>query len=279
MNIMNTNHPQIQHESATNRQETLNSDEAKSSEEAIPLIFPPKVPSVDNTLILLDWDDTVFPTSVICDILSKSDANGYVLMDNYQIALLRKLGALTHALLAQLIDMYGAKHIRVVTNSLRGWVKQSVSCAACITKVYTQIEALLFDHISVQSAQTLYNNNAEGSTPLDWKRQCIQSILTDSKLSYSHIISIGDRWEDHLSVKQSMSLYSKSVVNPMHHIIKLKSDPDLNDMVNQMQYIQTCFHHMLSAKELSQPVVLDYHREEINYYLNNGENTLKNTHI
>eukprot|EP01084_Bolivina_argentea_P188957 325107_1 len=181
------------------------------------------------------------------------------LVDNHQIALLHKLGTLTLSLLTQLIRRYGANHIHIVTNAVFGWIKDSLSYAECIVQVYAQIQKLVTDQrITVQSTY-----NVEG------KRSYIDSILNgkQSNKMYSHIISIGHSWKHHVAVKQSISRYLVSANHPMHHIVKLKRDPTLNDMINQMLYIQTCFDHVFDVAQMHQPVILDYHREEINHYL------------
>eukprot|EP01083_Nonionella_stella_P028086 77340_1 len=280
MDVMNTDQPQIQPELATNHFETLNDDEMKSEEGmqsgSSPIMLSTTIDpnDTDNTLILLDWDDTLFPTSTICDILSKTDGNGMALVRDCQIMLLHKLGVLTLSFLTQLIRQYGANRIHIVTNSLSGWIKDSLSYAVCIAPVYAQIEKLLSDHcITMESAQTMFAEKLEGSTPLVWKRLCFNSILNENEAKakvYSHVISIGDQWTDHLATKQSIRIHSdkNSTTRPMHHIIKLKTQPNLHDMVNEMLYIQTCFEQLFVKKKITQPVIVDYHREEINHCLN-----------
>eukprot|EP01084_Bolivina_argentea_P139714 245766_1 len=266
-------------------------------------ICPDEYPSNDNIcnqnddlLVLLDWDDTLFPTTVIVQILQNRDGNGFALVSDDDIQLLDKLGYLTLQLLTKLINKYDSNNIYIVTNSLNGWIADSLAFAACISKVYKEIELLLAENnITMQSAQSLYankcnnntsmdknnndnnNNNLETveqsvSSPIIWKQLCFTQLLNGNKTksSYKHIISIGDQWTDHHSVKQCINSLQYT---PIHHIIKLKMDPNLNDMINEILYVDTCFNQIFdviasknNTTECIQPVIIDYHREEMKYH-------------
>merc|ERR1719458_799813 len=97
----------------------------------------------DNLLILLDWDDTLFPTSFITQILSSRDTDDVVLVSDDHIEYVNKLGNNTFLLLNELITRYGSNNIHIVTNSLNGWIKDSLYYASCISKIYKDIESLL----------------------------------------------------------------------------------------------------------------------------------------
>eukprot|EP01083_Nonionella_stella_P239901 839172_1 len=145
-----------------------------------------------NSLILLDWDDTLFPTSIIVEILGNRDKNGFALVCDADIELLNKLGTITLELLQHLINKYGSNNIHIVTNSLQGWIKDSLSFASCISKVYKQIDQLLINNnITMDSAQTIYGKK-ENSTPTIWKILCFKNIFENKSQSYKHFISIGD---------------------------------------------------------------------------------------
>jgi hypothetical protein len=234
---------------------------------------------IENVLILLDWDDTLFPTTSIVGILKNSDKNGFALVCDDDIELLNTLGATTLNLLTHLIDTYGANNIHIVTNSLQGWIKDSLQFAACISKIYKQIQALLYtNNITMDSAQSIHGHK-ENSTPVMWKQLCFESILYQKKsyASYSHVVSIGDQWTDHHSVKQSMhalNITASSTLTaraPIHHIIKLKMTPNLSDMINEILYVSTCFSQIFdvisdeNCPYFGNPVIVDYHDEEIKY--------------
>ena len=246
-----------------------------------------------SLLILLDWDDTLFPTTMINEILHSRDKNDLALVRDDQITYLQRLGKLTLVLLTQLINKYGANSIHIVTNSLNGWITESLAYASCITPIYKQIELLLItNNITMQSAQSLYAKKIKNSTPTQWKQYCFDKIIDINK--YHHILSIGDQWTDHYAVKQSLaSLFEhitknnhqnddKPIHKPCHHVIKLKMTPSVNDMINEILYIQACFtqiFNIISHKKLPyynhpssiRPVIIDYHNEELKH-LNNYQN-------
>eukprot|EP01084_Bolivina_argentea_P077414 140416_1 len=236
------------------------------------------ITNTDSTLILLDWDDTLFPTSVICKVLENTDKNGLALICDEQIELLHTLGSITYSLLTELIQKYGANNIHIVTNSLAGWIKNSLFYASCIAMVYKDIENLLIAHeITMDSAQSLYSKKTKN--PTSWKRRCFDALLSGNKTksSYFHIISIGDQMADHDSVKQSIKLLA--TYKPTHHVIKLKTDPNLTDMVNEMMYIQICFDQIFDVistpntpyfenPKSVEPVFIDYYSQEIKSYQN-----------
>eukprot|EP00483_Globobulimina_turgida_P004312 UN04321 len=124
----------------------------------------------------------------------------------------------------------------------------------------------------MDSAQTMYakNNTLKNGTPTRWKQLCFDAILNGNKTKskYYHILSIGDQWCDHHSVQQSIN--SLAAYSPVHHIIKLKITPGLDDMINEILYVQTCFHRIfnLITPKSVQKMVFDYHREEIHHYYN-----------
>jgi len=180
-----------------------------------------------------------------------------------------------------------------VTNSLEGWIKESLCYAACISKIYKEIETVLIqNNITMNSAQSMYANKVDPkhSTPTIWKQLCFDDILKSNKTknTYSHIVSIGDQWTDHYAVKQSIQ--SLTAYNPIHHVIKLKMTPNVNDMINEILYIDTCFTQIfdvISSKKSSyfanpesvSPVIIDYHHEEMKHYYNHCQLNINNLNV
>eukprot|EP01084_Bolivina_argentea_P273234 465368_1 len=228
-----------------------------------------------NLLILLDWDDTLFPTSFIVDLLKTRNSTGFVPVTDEHISLLHKLGTLTLKFLTSIINKYSSENIHIVSNSVDGWIKESLLLAGNISESYKQIDILLTKNkITMDSAQTMYaeNNSLKNSTPILWKQFCFSAIInsnrtkTKTKTKYNHILSIGDQWIDHHAVKQMIE--TLNINSSIHHIIKLKSTPNVNDMINEMLYIQALFNQIFHSitSESIQPIVVDYHIEETNHY-------------
>merc|ERR1719277_2787736 len=91
------------------------------------------------------------------EILHSRDNSDLCLARDDQIATLDHLGSVTLSLLTNLVTKYGANNIHIVTNSLNGWISESLCYAACISKVYKTIADFLTKHkISMISAQSRY---------------------------------------------------------------------------------------------------------------------------
>eukprot|EP01083_Nonionella_stella_P247771 858686_1 len=78
-----------------------------------------------NKLIVFDWDDTLFPTSN-CKLHNQRNA------DSTRVTQLNELSCSIHTVLSTFIGKYGARNIRILTASEKGWIKQSLSIVAKI---------------------------------------------------------------------------------------------------------------------------------------------------
>eukprot|EP01084_Bolivina_argentea_P138246 243426_1 len=215
-----------------------------------------------DMLIILDWDNTLFPTTVIERILKQSKNNhyGFVCVGNGMIKLFNELATRTLLLLSELIATYGSHNIHIVTNSSHGWIQQSLAHAACISTRYKDIERLLFTHnITMLSAQSMFGSLYK--EPVKWKTACITHLLDGdrTKAHYEHILSIGDQYTDHVAVQAAIQTVRYT---PIHHMVKLKEEPVVKDMISEMEYIRAAFHLIFNVCDVLQPHVLDYHYEE-----------------
>ena len=133
--------------------------------------------------------------------------------------------------------------------------------------MYRKVEELLIRHkINMVSAQSTHRK-VEGSTPTQWKQWCFDKILEAQETKPKWVLSIGDQWSDHVSVQQSIGVLKSCP--PIHHVIKLKMAPTVEDMVAETMYIQSCFEQIFnifthrespyySAPHSVHPVIIDY---------------------
>eukprot|EP01083_Nonionella_stella_P075008 203667_1 len=91
--------------------------------------------SLVNKLIVFDWDDTLFPTSK-----TKQMSNQISDVEHTQM---NELSCCIYAVLSSFIDKYGARNIRIVSASEKGWIKQSLSMVANIGR-FADICNILF---------------------------------------------------------------------------------------------------------------------------------------
>jgi len=222
-------------------------------------------------VILLDWDDTLFPTTMLIALLKSRDHRNEMVVRGDQKDALSRLGTATLSLLSSLVHCYGARRLHIVTNSLSGWVRQSLCYAACISPIYREIDAFLVRHgIATVSAQSAFRG-VEGSSPTQWKQWCFDAILRAEQAegAVDHVVSIGDQWTDHQAARQSIAALRGPL--PFHHVVKLRMAPTAHDLLYEVLYIEECFERIFNALFLRQthcvcPVFIDYEFEQRKQY-------------
>eukprot|EP01084_Bolivina_argentea_P222560 376684_1 len=178
-------------------------------------------------IFLLDFDDTMFPSSYfIQNISCKMDnSSGKILTFQIEedkktefISNLQNVANSTLQLLNKLFFHVNSRQIKIVTNSAIGWVYDALTMAATFVKTYKVIKDLLI----YNKIEIMYARNYDLK-----KEKCYDLILSQFNLNkkYNIIISIGDQWADHSSVKQSL-LFSMFKPNIFHHQIKFIESPD-----------------------------------------------------
>jgi len=124
----------------------------------------------NNTLFILDWDDTLYPTSwfsnnkiELIDFFFNTDK--YKLLDESLFTLLYNLSTLGS--------------IIIVTNALLEWINFS-------SQILPKTQSIL-NNIKIISARQQYGHMTRNTS--DWKKLAFISIVTDK---FVNIISIGD---------------------------------------------------------------------------------------
>eukprot|EP01083_Nonionella_stella_P064851 169415_1 len=266
-NMPDANQQQLQSQSvSTPSSTTPQYSPAKSVSPCTPIPSIPPIPSTE-LMLFLDWDDTLYPTTHMMQILNRKDETGSPFVTRDETEQFHQLGKCTLSLLQHVIYKYGSHNVHIVSNSEEGWIRKSLRYAACISNVYKQIAALLVDNnIRMSSAQSIYAHKCRrNSSPIMWKMLCFADILNRNMTSFSsHIVSIGDQWLDHHALKHANRTLNNGYDKPMHHVIKVKGQPTLKDMIHEMQYIQTAF-DMIFDVNIASAVVMDYSLEESRY--------------
>jgi len=230
----------------------------------------------ESLLMLIDWDDTLYPTTFMNEILVQRDSNSLALVRDDQIENLQRLGALTLSLMRSLIAKYGAQNLHIVTNSVDGWIAESLSYAACIAPVYRELGALLdLYRIKRVSARSAHQSD-KSLTPTQWKERVYAQLISDAQPQteeYAHILTIGDQWTDHYAAKNVVASLKTYSATPIHHAVKLKMSPTIHDLVSEMMYVEACFAQIFDVFTWTQsqyfahphsvqPVIIDYEVEE-----------------
>lgn len=140
----------------------------------------------DTTLIILDWDDTLLPSSWLQDH-GLNIAAGSAQPDLPQRLELAKVAQNVITTLQRLKNL---GHVMIVTNAEKGWVE--LSCRKFLPEV-----APLLEGMKLLSARSAYEH-VQPESPVDWKRLAFSKEITDFVLRSSDggqpfsLVSVGD---------------------------------------------------------------------------------------
>jgi len=132
--------------------------------------------SKNRTIIILDWDDTLFPTTWITT--NEINLKNNIETDKYKQYFLQVDLDLNNLL----IKLIQCGTVIIVTNALISWIKLSTTILPRTSKI--------LESIKVISARGDYQNKS--ANPMDWKKLAFESITQTMGKKINNIISVGD---------------------------------------------------------------------------------------
>lgn len=184
-----------------------------------------------KTLIILDWDDTLFPTTwaVQNNIEYNTKTEKY-------FAILDKT---LYSLLSKLLR-YG--QIIVITNATRDWI--FTSCES-IPKTRTLIK----DYVVIRSARDLYQNKYPDDMSM-WKTLLFNNVANEhGKIhKYQNIISVGDAKYEFDALT---NLYDKNsyLGRRLLKSIRLLTTPSFEVLIDELLIINKCIDTIYGTKK------------------------------
>lgn len=170
-----------------------------------------------NSLIIFDWDDTLFPTS---NLLNRKDFNED-LTGNERLS--RKIKKLQINVLSILTSSLNRGHTFIITNAVRGWVESN-------TKRFFPSVMPLFSQIKVISAREEFER-FHPCNPRMWKIKSFLNILRNfDSHRVTNILCIGDS-EYEMDAGKKMASYFKHVCIKR---IRFKNNPSFHEVTNQI---------------------------------------------
>lgn len=172
-----------------------------------------------RTLVIFDWDDTLFPTTWATQKML--NLTNTILSPN-TILMFHKLDTLLYELLTKIM-----KHGRIiiVTNAASKWIIAS-------SRVLPNTQKLLRHNLLIVSAREAYGDQCDID---EWKTKVFNEIVTefDAHSVYQNIISVGDADYEFDALK---NLYNKKCENNQRFLknIKLKRYPQMNELYDQL---------------------------------------------
>ena len=204
---------------------TASAGESRSlmSEAAGESVCPP-------ALMILDWDDTLYPTSAI-------GAAGYDVTDPRALepGLARQIGQHCDAVL-QFLQLVSERADRVVmvTNSQEGWVE--LSGGAYAPRLLEALDGL---NIPVISSQQLYAKDT--ACPFEWKRACFADLaqkyaqeMQARGVQNAQLISVGDGEFERLAAEACAEKIGDKVAIKT---IKFDDEPSVARLQQQIEYV------------------------------------------
>eukprot|EP01083_Nonionella_stella_P021283 59042_1 len=213
----------------------------------------------DNLLIVMDWDDTLFPTHVMRDILlSSSSENEFLRAMHGEHNLISELDEYCdklYSLLDAVISYYGSHNLFIITNAQDGWIDKCLTYSALVCHQFKRIHDLLFTthSIAIVSAQSMFSKQLPYSAhtplaPFSWKQMAFRYLLNEYLLKSNsnappQLLTIGDQPADHHLANRAVREFAQ--YKPNHHMMHCKMEPNVKEMVNELSYIMAAFRSVL----------------------------------
>jgi hypothetical protein len=161
------------------------------------LLISKSVSKPISRLIIIDWDDTLFPTTHVQNnnIKTKHIKKNI----NINTKLFKKLDTLIFNLLSNL-NKYGK--VIIVTNAAEKWVHMTL-------KILPKTKEFVDNNVNIVSARDMYKKKFPNNA-YEWKRQTFKKVVNSNfanKSQIQQIISIGDAEYEYRAL---IDLYNKN---------------------------------------------------------------------
>lgn len=189
-------------------------------------------PNKNNTIIILDWDNTLFPTQwVLQNKIDISTAEGA----NKHIDYFSELDSILYKFLKK--SMYLGKVI-IITNAMPAWIAIS---SAVLPKTQT-----LLLKIKLVSARKNYQNVCSME---NWKIMAFKDEIKyelNKHPEIQNIISIGDAHYEYNALVNLIKIDNKKKILKS---IKFIEDPEHNTLIDQIEVLDDCIEDVIKSNK------------------------------
>lgn len=187
--------------------------------------------SPENTMIIIDWDDTLYPSSWLMNksIDITNPTSRYKYIENFE-------NLDTH-LSKMLLFLLRFGDILIITNAMPTWIELSSSVLPKTRKVLKNIDII--------SARERYQN---GNKMSEWKKQTFldEMIARNTYKKYNNILSLGDAEFEYNAL---INLFDKNFIpNKYLKAIKFIKSPDYDTVVEQIKIVHDNIQKICNAK-------------------------------
>lgn len=188
-----------------------------------------------KTLIILDWDDTLFPTSWIVknniNLTNKDVQNKYIVYFSRLDTLLYEL----------FMKMLKCGQVIIVTNAALKWLIES-------SNIIPNTQKILKNNVLILSARDTYQKDFPDQMHL-WKKMMFSDITTKyfKGYIYQNIISVGDA---EYEFNATIDLYNEhSVVkNKLLKTVKLMKNPTFESLIDQLEVLTEKINNIVTTQ-------------------------------
>jgi hypothetical protein len=184
--------------------------------------------AVKETCVVLDWDDTLFPSSFV-DRKKLIHARG---LDDLPVELQRGFAELEKAATRLVTTAVGFGTVLIITNAQTGWVE------LCVSKFMPDMMAVLDVSVRVVSARSSFERYFPGD-PLCWKAAAFAHELHQLQKSLGtplrNILSFGDSMEERTAVKIAAGQLQSRAKS-----IKFLDAPSPRQLHQQIEVVTDC---------------------------------------
>ena len=174
-----------------------------------------------NTLFILDWDDTLFPTSW-------SNANNIDLIDpNAALSFVNIFKLLDETIFIFLTNIQQCGKVIIITNATKQWVN--------VSSIVIPKSNEIIKNLSIISARDDYIGITTNVN--EWKIYAFKQFITKEfrYKSLMNVISIGDGIYERDALMKLYHLYPNKI--KYLKSIKYKTSPSLNNLIEQLDTV------------------------------------------
>mmetsp|Transcript_62553 Transcript_62553/g.183408 ORF Transcript_62553/g.183408 Transcript_62553/m.183408 type:complete len:225 (-) Transcript_62553:12-686(-) len=207
-------------------------DAGQAGADAISVLDGTHCFSAEETVIILDWDDTVLPSSWVQEQGLRVDADSQpTALQAEHLDELARLASGTITLAKQ----FGT--VVLVTNAERGWIE--MSCAKFLPSLAPMLES-----VKLLSARSEYERH-NLTSPFEWKLRAfdneIRRILGADPHRRRNVLSFGDSSHEREAVIHA----TVNMLNCRTKALKFLDRPGVQQLHRQHQLVAQCLHQLV----------------------------------
>lgn len=177
-----------------------------------------------HTLIIIDWDDTLFPTSWV--VQKDIDLHNKKTRERYAVF----FSELDNILCKLLIKMINMSTVVIVTNASMRWIEVS-------GKMIPNAFNFINQHIEIISARDIYQNKYPNNAHM-WKEIVFKNLINihlNKSKKVQNIISIGDADYEYLALIKLNNYKPFYPKKRLLKALKFHQSPTYGSLVDQLE--------------------------------------------